>query len=272
MPADTDAEVPERAACWRVGTAGWALARDSAERFPGPGRHLERYARVLRCAEINSSFHRPHRAEQYARWAAQTSAEFRFAVKLPRSISHDARLRHVRAPLERFLGEAQGLGDRLAVILVQLPQSFEFDARPVRRFFDLLGERFGGRVACEPRHASWFTPAADRHLAAARVSRVAADPARVQQAATPGGWLCPHGDGAGALVYHRWHGATRMYWSRYEPAWITARAEELRRWPPQADVWCIFDNTASGAAIGNALELRDLQSKCMARAKQWDVL
>jgi len=240
----------------RIGTAGWTLSREAAPAFPGDGRHLERYARVLGCAEINSSFHRSHAHAVYARWAAQTPPGFRFSVKLPRTITHDARLRRARAPLQQFLSEVAGLGDRLAVLLVQLPPSFAFEPRPVRGFFTLLAEMFAGAVVCEPRHASWFTPQVDRTLASLRVSRVAADPARWPQASQPGGWLGPEGDGRGAVLYHRWHGAPRMYWSSYEPQWLADRAAELARWPAGADRWCIFDNTAGGAAIMNALELQ----------------
>ena len=160
----------------RIGTAGWAISRDAAAAFTGEGRHLERYARVLACAEINSSFQRSHRFEVYQRWAAQTPPGFRFSVKLPRSISHAARLRRAREPLLRFLAEVAGLGERLAVLLVQLPPSFEFEARSTRRFFALLADLFAGAVVCEPRHPSWFTPAADRMLVDCRVGRVAAAP------------------------------------------------------------------------------------------------
>jgi uncharacterized protein YecE (DUF72 family) len=242
----------------RIGTAGWTIPRDAAAAFPGEGRHLERYARVLTCAEINSSFHRSHRVEVYERWAASTPRGFRFSVKLPRSITHEGRLRRAREPLRRFLAEAVGLGEKLAVLLVQLPPSFAFEARPVRNFFALLSEVFEGAVVCEPRHASWFTPAADRVLVASHIARAAADPARWPQARHPGGWLGPGGDGRGAVLYHRWHGSPRIYWSRYEPEWLQERARELQRWPADADCWCIFDNTASGAALSNALELRRL--------------
>ena len=239
----------------QIGTAGWAISREAAASFPGEGRHLERYATVLGGAEINSSFHRPHRIEVYRRWAAQTPPGFRFSVKVPRTITHEGRLRRAREPLLRFLGEAAGLGDRLAVLLVQLPPSLAFEARPMRRFFALLGEHFSGAVVCEPRHPSWFGAAADRALVACGVGRVGADPARSPEAAEPGGWLGAAGDGRGAVVYYRWHGTPRMYWSRYDLAWLAARAERLRRWPAAADCWCIFDNTAGGGAISNALEL-----------------
>ncbi|MEO7055407.1 MAG: DUF72 domain-containing protein [Caldimonas sp.] len=242
----------------RIGTAGWALSRDVSAAFPAEGSHLARYAQVLGCAEINSSFHRSHQVGVYARWAAQTPADFRFAAKLPKTISHELRLRRARAPLTQFLAEAAGLGNRLAAVLVQLPPSFAFEARPVRVFFDLLAELYRGAVVCEPRHPSWFSAAADRALVAARVSRAAADPARTPEAARPGGWLGPDGDGVGALLYYRWHGSPRMYWSCYEPAWLQARADALASWPAGAERWCVFDNTASGAAIANAIDMRRL--------------
>lgn len=241
-----------------IGTAGWSIPRDTAAHFPGDGQHLARYARVLGCAEINTSFYRPHQPEVYARWAAMTPPGFRFAVKVPRSITHDARLRRARVPLQQFMAQASGLGDRLAVVLVQLPPSFAFDARVARTFFTLLAGMHGGAVVCEPRHASWFTAAADRVLAALHVSRAAADPAPFPTAAQPGGWLGPDGDGNGAVLYHRWHGSPRMYWSPYEAGWLAERAAEWRAWPRGADRWGIFDNTASGAAAANALALQRL--------------
>jgi len=239
-----------------IGTAGWSIPREAAGSFPGEGRHLERYARVLNCAEINSSFHRSHSARVYQRWAAQTPPGFRFSVKVPRSITHEGRLRRAREPLQRFLDEAAGLGDRLAVLLVQLPPSLAFETRPVRTFFSVLTELFEGYVVCEPRHASWFTPAADALMAALQISRAAADPARWPEASSPGGWLGAQGDGRGAVLYHRWHGSPRMYWSRYTHQWLTQRTQELGPRLADADCWCIFDNTAGGGAMSNALELR----------------
>ena len=241
-----------------IGTAAWSLPRAFADEFPGDGQHLQRYARRLPCAEINSSFHRAHARDTYARWASMTPPHFRFAVKLPRAITHDARLRAPRKPLDEFLEQASGLGDRLGVLLVQLPPSLEWDARVARGFFGLLRERWDGPVACEPRHASWFAPTADRALARMRVSRVAADPARQPEAARPGGWLGPEADGTGALLYYRWHGSPRVYWSSYDDAWLGCQALDLTAWPAGSVRWVIFDNTASGAATGDALRLRSL--------------
>jgi uncharacterized protein YecE (DUF72 family) len=240
----------------RIGTAGWSIPRAVAEEFAGDGSHLERYARVLNCAEINTSFYRSHRPEVYARWAAQTPAGFRFAVKLPRTITHEHRLRATRGLLTQFIAEVGGLGDRLGVLLVQLPPSLVFEARPVRSFFEMLSRMHGCSVVCEPRHASWFEPAAARLLVKLKVGRVGADPARWPAAAVPGGWLGPANDGVGAVVYQRWHGSPRTYYSAYTDQWLQARAAELRGLPQAADAWGIFDNTASGAAACDALRLR----------------
>ncbi len=160
-----------------VGTSGWSIPRASAADFAGEGTHLERYGRRLRGAEINSCFYRPHAAATYAKWAAATPRAFRFAIKLPKAITHELQLARARVPLERFLDETSGLGGKRGPILVQLPPSFAFDARVAGRFLTLLRARHDGPVVCEPRHATWASGAADALLAQHRVARVAADPA-----------------------------------------------------------------------------------------------
>jgi uncharacterized protein YecE (DUF72 family) len=232
-----------------IATAGWCIPRAAAHRFEGEGTHLERYARRFGGAEINSSFHRPHASRTYAKWAGSTPPEFRFAVKLPRLITHDQKLRRARVPLERFLAEISGLGDKCGPLLVQLPPSLAFDRRVASRFFDLLRGHHAGDVVCEPRHPSWFTPAADALLVAQRIARAAADPPPADGAERPGGWS--------GLAYFRLHGSPRKYWSRYPADYVAGLADVLRGLEPPVRGWCVFDNTASGAAIENAVELAD---------------
>ena len=229
----------------RIGTAGWAIRKEHAAHFPGAGSHLERYARRCNAVEINSSFYRPHRRASYERWAAAVPADFSFAVKMPRAITHELRLAGAEAALDAFLEQASGLGDKLGPLLVQLPPSLAFDARMAERFFAALRARHSGAVALEPRHASWFAPEPDALLAARRIARVAADPAVVPAAAEGGGWT--------GLQYLRLHGAPRIYWSHYEADALAGYAETSRA--AAAEAWCIFDNTARGAATENALAL-----------------
>lgn len=232
----------------RIGTAGWSIPKQHAAAFAGTGAHLERYARRLLAVEINSSFYRPHKPATYARWAASVPPEFRFAVKVPREITHERRLADVAAPLERFLGEVEALGKKLGPLLVQLPPSLRYDEVLVDTFLATLRARFEGDVVCEPRHAMWFTDAVDTHLAGFRVTRVAADPAVVRRAAEPGGWM--------GITYRRLHGSPTVYSSPYPPDVLDATAQKMRDAPPATRTcWCILDNTALGEATRDALDL-----------------
>ena len=233
-----------------VGTAGWSLPVAVQPSFPGEGTHLRRYARRFPVAEINSSFYRPHRPATYARWATLVPEGFRFAVKLPKTITHERQLVGAGDLLDAFLAEAGALGDRFGPLLVQLPPRLALDGAAADAFFRELRSRFDGAVALEPRHASWFEPGAEELLVEHRISRVAADPARVPAAGEPGG--------DPALVYYRLHGSPRTYWSSYDDAYLDALAARMRDGARRAsEVWCIFDNTASGAAAANALALLD---------------
>lgn len=232
----------------RIGTAGWAVPSSYAAVMPQGGSHLERYARRLNAVEINSSFYRPHQRQTYERWARSTPAGFSFSVKMPRAITHEARLADCDAMLDRFVMEVTGLGDKLGVLLVQLPPSFSFDRQVAGRFFRTLRTRIDAPAALEPRHRSWFEPGVTAWLADHGIARVAADPAPVVGAGETGGW-----DG---LAYYRWHGSPRIYYSDYDAAALASlqrKLDERRR--RNVPTWCIFDNTASGAALGNALAL-----------------
>lgn len=231
----------------RIGTAGWSIPRAVAEAFPAEGSGLERYAAVFDAVEINSTFYRPHRASTFERWAATTPAGFRFAVKVPKAITHDARLEKPSAALHAFLDQVAPLGDKLGPVLVQLPPSLVYERRTLESFLRALRKRHDGEAVFEPRHPSWFTGEADAQLAGASVARVAADPAKVPAAAEPGG--------APDLAYWRWHGSPRLYWSAYGDARLRPLAERLGE---GKRTWVIFDNTASGAAADDALKLRKM--------------
>ncbi|MED5596820.1 DUF72 domain-containing protein [Janthinobacterium sp. P210006] len=233
-----------------IGTAGWSISSAAASRFPLDGSHLQRYARVLPCVEINSAFYRSHQSATYARWAASTPEHFRFSVKLPRSITHERRLRDGGAELDRFAGEVIQLGSKLDCVLVQLPPSLRFEADVAAQFFQALRQRFDGMLACEARHPSWFETDATELLTQQTITRVRADP--------PAGQPGPHVPTTEA-AYVRLHGSPRIYYSDYPADYLATLADELAARAP-VNSWCIFDNTAAGAALCNAL---DLQARLM---------
>jgi uncharacterized protein YecE (DUF72 family) len=232
----------------RIGTAGWTVPGRYADAFPAEGSSLERYAARFGCAEINSSFHRSHRPETWDRWARSAPDGFLFSAKLSKEVTHRRKLVDCAEPLAASIAEMKRLGDRLEVVLVQLPPSLAFDRDAAQRFFDLLQGHWKGAVAFEPRHASWFEAEAEGLLVERRIARVAADPAKAAGGDETGGW-----DG---LAYYRLHGSPIVYRSSYDDGRLEALATRLKALP--APAWCIFDNTASAAATGDALKLQAL--------------
>lgn len=229
-----------------LGCAGWSLPREQWPAFPEAGSHLQRYAARFPAVEINSSFYRPHRPETYARWAASVPPTFRFSVKVPKQITHERRLQGCDEALQGFLDQCTRLGDTLGCLLIQLPPSLRYEAQVAEAFFGALRARYAGDAVLEPRHDSWLE--AEPLLRAQRIGRVAADPTPLSGGDRPAGWP--------GIRYYRLHGSPRIYYSSYPRDDLERLAQTLRTEQDQgASAWCIFDNTASGAAVPNALEL-----------------
>ena len=230
----------------RIGTAGWSIPKRFAATSPH-GTHLARYSQIFNCAEINSSFYRSHRLSTWEKWANSVPNDFCFSVKAPKTITHEAKLACTQAQLQNFLTETDALGDKLGTILFQLPPSSLFNPTIAKTFFTMLRDLYSRHAVLEPRHASWFTPEADDLLQSFRIARVAADPARVPQAAHAAGWS--------ELIYCRLHGSPRIYYSSYPAEYLRSLAVTIAAHPTK-EIWCIFDNTASGAAFGDAQILK----------------
>lgn len=228
-----------------VGTSGWNYWHWRGLFYP---EELERrqwlafYMQQFPTLELNSSFYRHHTAATYRRWAEASPREFLWSVKAHREITHSKRLGDVREALARFFACVDALGDRLGVILFQLPPSLRFDPAVAGRFFAQLPA--GYRYALEPRHASWLEPAPLELLRQHRVALCVADSGR----------RYPMGEAMTAdFVYVRLHGPREMYASEYTPAELGAWAAKLRGWRRPGFVY--FDNDFHGYAIQNALAL-----------------
>jgi uncharacterized protein YecE (DUF72 family) len=234
----------------RIGCAGWTIPARHAGAFEAQGSHLARYARKFNTVEINSSFYHPHRRVTYERWRATVPDNFSFAAKLPKAVTHELRLVAAEPALDIFREQIGGLGSKLGPLLVQLPPSLVFDHGIAAGFFAALRRRVDGSVVCEPRHATWFTAEAEALLAEFHVARAAADPPIGTVGLTPGGWR--------GLQYFRLHGTPRVYFSEYDDVFLANLARRLSDTEEGVECWCIFDNTALGAASANALALQAL--------------
>jgi len=229
----------------RIGCAGWSIPKHTALQFPAGSDHLNRYSQLFNCCEINSSFYRPHRVATWQRWAASVPPGFRFAVKIQKAITHEARLVCSPEICLEFVNQIRHLDDKLGPILVQLPPSLGFEREKVSTFFSLLRQHHLGDIVCEPRHSSWFTDQANRTLQEFKIARVASDPACVSTASTPGG--------DSTIAYFRLHGSPRTYYSSYTDEFLDRISDQIKKFERRANVWCVFDNTASGAATINAI-------------------
>ena len=124
-----------------IGCAGWSIPSTQTAAFGDGTSHLARYSTRFDAVEINSSFYRPHRPTTYRRWAASVPDGFQFAVKVPRTITHEHRLAESDHLLDAFLGQCGELGAALGLLLLQLPPSLKFDERVVSEFLSALRER-----------------------------------------------------------------------------------------------------------------------------------
>jgi uncharacterized protein YecE (DUF72 family) len=225
-----------------IGTAGWSVPADLKQE----GTHLHRYSRVFSCVEINSSFYRSHRISTWAKWARETPAGFRFSIKAPKTITHEAKLRDTKSLLEDFLAQIEPLAEKKGPILFQLPPSLAFDPSLAEEFLITLRKLYQTEAALEPRHPSWFNTEANSLLQKYKIARVAADPPKGgDEASKPGG--------DADLAYYRLHGSPRIYYSNYDDEFLDVMAAELKSYK---NAWVIFDNTALACAYTNALRLQ----------------
>jgi uncharacterized protein YecE (DUF72 family) len=154
-----------------IGTSGYNYPEWKGSFYPADlaaARMLPYYAERFSTVEINYTFYRMPNEKIVTGWAAQTPEHFKFTLKAPRRITHDSRLRDTESAVQRFCEVAGTLGDRLGVLLFQLPPNFKKDLACLDAFLATLPR--GARAAFEFRHASWhdddvFAALAARHVA-----------------------------------------------------------------------------------------------------------
>ena len=229
-----------------IATAAWSIPQKVADRFAQEGSSLTRYASAFDGVEINSTFYRRHKASTYARWAGSVPDSFRFAVKIPKEITHTRAMKDIAEPFGAFLEDIRPLGAKRGPLLCQLPPSLAFDADAFDSAFNTVRNADDGPIVIEVRHKSWASAEALDLLKSYAINRVLADPAPV--------W--PMEDFDMPPKYVRLHGKPKIYYSSYADEQIRPFSDVLA-----ADSWCVFDNTASGAAIDNALTLVDFHLK-----------
>jgi uncharacterized protein YecE (DUF72 family) len=233
-----------------IGTSGWVYSgwREHLYRDTPVKRWLEVASRTFGALEINGSFYTQIQRETYARWREATPAEFRFALKGHRFVTHYKRLRDAGPSIVRLRDQASALGEKLAAVVWQLPSNFRADPGRLDEFLRALAV-WPVRHVLEMRHRSWFVPEIAARLGDAGVAVCLSDAPDFPM------WRELTTD----LVYVRLHGHTRKYASNYAPQSLRRWRDEVRRWLADGrDVHVYFDNDAEGHAVRNALALTAL--------------
>lgn len=247
---DTDATGRVRmelAPIW-VGTSGWSYPEWRESFYAGVTRKdwLRHYARHFPAVEINATFYRMQQPATFARWRDETPPDFRFAIKANRYLTH---IRTMRDPEPAVRVEREcsaGLGEKLAVVLWQLPASLARTMDRLRHFAEVVSDWREVRHVLEFRHPSWFDEAVADCLRAHRLAVCLSDAADWPL------WDAVTTD----LVYVRLHGRPRTYASAYSPEQIDGWATRARAWLAEGrQVQVYFDNTAEGNAPRDALRL-----------------
>nr|WP_296073361.1 DUF72 domain-containing protein [uncultured Actinoplanes sp.] len=232
-----------------IGTSGWQYrdwrpARGGDETgylYPAglPQRlWLEHFAERFLSVEVNNAFYRLPERRTFEQWRSRTPADFCFAVKMSRYLTHVKRLREPAEPVARFLDRAEGLGDKLGPVLIQLPPTMKADLGALRETLSRFPSRV--RVAVEPRHETWFTDDCRRLLEQHGAALCWAD--RKGRPTTP---LWTTTDWA----YLRLHEGRAKPWPRYGRAALATWVERLAG---AGEAYVYFNNDPGGAAVIDA--------------------
>jgi uncharacterized protein YecE (DUF72 family) len=235
-----------------VGTSGWSYDHWEPELYPPglrPRDRLARYAAQFRTAELNSSFYRWPRPAAFASWRRRLPPGFLLSVKAPRGLTHGRQLYGPEPWIERLRDGWHELGDRRAVLLVQLPPGQPRDDARLEYFLRLIPPWM--RLAVEFRHPSWHhddvLALLEAHGAAYCVMSGANLPCLLRVTA--------------GFVYARLHGPDHqhLYAGSYSDADLRWWADRCREWADAGrDVFIYFNNDGDANAVRNARALAAL--------------
>jgi uncharacterized protein YecE (DUF72 family) len=237
-----------------VGTSGWSYDHWDGVLYPPgtrPADRLGHYVRRFGTVELNASFYRWPRTATFASWQRRLPAGFQLSVKAPRGLTHAKRLYAPEVWVDRLVTCWHELGNKRAVLLVQLHPGHERDDARLDFFLGRLPDWM--RVAVEFRHPSWHDDAVyallERHGAAYTVMSGARLPCVLRATAS--------------FVYVRMHGPDpdHLYGGSYSGTDLAWWADRVREWDGGGrDVYVYFNNDGYGHAVRNAEELRGLLS------------
>ena len=233
-----------------IGTSGWSYEQWNGVLYDhdlAPRHRLARYLQEFDTVELNASFYRWPRESTFAGWRDRLSPGFRLSVKAPRGLTHAKKLYDPDVWIDRMSRSWHELGERRAVLLVQLPPDFERDDSRLGYFLERLPDWIS--VAVELRHPSWDDDDVyrllERHGAAYVVMSGAGLPCVLRATSR--------------VVYVRLHGPDHayLYGGSYSDDDLGWWADRIREWEAGGrDVYAYFNNDGDGNAVRNSRTLK----------------
>ena len=229
-----------------IGTSGWVYPHWRGPFYPkdlSEKEWLKFYTDSFSTVELNASFYHLPKEKTFKSWYERTPANFVFAVKGSRFITHMKKLKDCQGPLENLLQAAANLKEKLGPVFFQLPPSFKADSERLKEFIKLLpGNQ---RFAFEFRHPSWFVDEIYTILRKANCALIASDTPRY-----------PYEEVQTAnFMYLRLHGHEQLYASSYSEKQLKDYAGKIKDWQKTSDIFVFFDNDFNANAVKNAKEL-----------------
>jgi len=233
---------------YHIGTSGWHYdhwrSRFYPEKLTKP-KWLEFYATNFTTVELNNSFYRLPSEAAFATWRDSSPANFTFAVKVSRFITHIKRLRDTEEAVEKFISRAQILGEKLGPLLYQLPPNMHRNDERLESFLSILPQ--GMKHVFEFRHQSWLEEPVFNILHKYNIGLCVFNMPSLS---------CPLVATAD-FAYVRFHGSTGLYWSCYSDEELTDWAKRLVDLAVNLKaVYIYFNNDAEAFAVRNAMTLR----------------
>lgn len=235
-----------------IGTSGWSYDHWAGIVYPRKASSLERldaYVTRFATVEVNNTFYRWPKEEVFTTWRERTPAGFVFSIKASRGLTQFRKLSDPIPWLERMDAGLKRLGDKMGVLVLQLPPHFPYHRDRLAQFLDVAPS--WPRLAIEFRHPTWHRDETFALLEARGVAYCVmsgADLPCVLRATAP-------------FVYVRLHGPDtgRLYCGSYSDADLRWWADHIREWAAQGrDVYAYFNNDGCGYAVYNAESLRGL--------------
>jgi len=235
-----------------IGTSGWHYEHWRDRFYPeklAKAKWLKFYAGHFDTVELNNSFYRLPSEDAFANWRDSSPANFTFAVKVSRFITHIKRLKDTGEAVEKFISRAIILGDKLAPLLYQLPPNMHRNDEVLESFLSTLPR--GMKHVFEFRHQSWLEEGVLQILHKYKVGFCVFDMPSIS---------CPL-IATADFAYIRFHGSAGLYSSCYSDEELASWAKILANLARNLKaIYIYFNNDIEGFAVRNAMTLRNYLS------------